>query len=149
MNGPPGSSMTTPLSACWARLPLATSWRELRGGRDEAVVNYETEGVMNVEETGAVMSVDDDDSTLRATLDIGGRIKRNPYGMMAGALGMGFVLGGGLFTRLTARIFGAGLRIGLMAALPLLQKGLVQPVKGGVANGRQPAGAGDGATGRA
>ena len=39
---------------------------------------------------------------LRETFDIEGRLKRSPYGMVAGALGMGFVLGGGLFTRLTA-----------------------------------------------
>jgi hypothetical protein len=49
------------------------------------------------------------------------QVARNPYGMVAGAIGVGFVLGGGLFTRMTARIVGAGLRIGLMAALPLLK----------------------------
>ena len=46
--------------------------------------------------------------------------------MIAGALAVGFVLGGGLFTRLTARIAGAGLRMGLMAALPLMQQELVR-----------------------
>jgi hypothetical protein len=55
-------------------------------------------------------------------LDIEGRVERNPYGMMAGAVGAGFVLGGGLFTRLTGRIAGAALRIGVMAALPRLEK---------------------------
>ena len=60
----------------------------------------------------------------RETLDIEGRLQRNPYGMVAGAVAVGFVLGGGLFTRLTARIAGAGLRMGLMAALPLLQREL-------------------------
>ena len=43
---------------------------------------------------------------------------------MLGAVGVGFVLGGGLFTRLTATIVGAGLRVGLMAALPLLKEEL-------------------------
>ena len=62
--------------------------------------------------------------TLGEALDIEGRLQRNPYGMVAGAVAVGFVLGGGLFTRLTARIAGAGLRIGLMAALPLLQREL-------------------------
>jgi len=61
---------------------------------------------------------------LGQALDIEGRLQRNPYGMLAGALAVGFVLGGGLFTRLTARIAGAGLRMGLMAALPLLQREL-------------------------
>jgi hypothetical protein len=62
--------------------------------------------------------------TLREALDIEGRLQRNPYGMVAGAVAVGFVLGGGLFTRLTAGIAGAGLRMGLMAALPLLQREL-------------------------
>jgi hypothetical protein len=67
---------------------------------------------------------------LRAALDLPGRVKRNPWGMVAGAVGVGFVLGGGLFTRLTARILGAGLRIGVTAALPLLQGELVHAVMG-------------------
>jgi hypothetical protein len=50
------------------------------------------------------------------------QLARNPYGMVAGAIAVGFVLGGGLFTRLTGRIVGAGLRIGLMAALPVLKE---------------------------
>jgi hypothetical protein len=53
------------------------------------------------------------------------QVARNPYGMVAGAIGVGFVLGGGLFTRMTARIVGAGLRIGLMAALPVLKDELL------------------------
>ena len=59
---------------------------------------------------------------LRESLDLQGRVERNPYGMMAGAIGVGFILGGGIFTRLGARIVGAGMRAGLMAALPLLQR---------------------------
>jgi hypothetical protein len=59
---------------------------------------------------------------VRDIIDIDGRVERNPYGMMAGAVGAGFILGGGLFTRLTGRIAGAALRIGVMAALPRLEK---------------------------
>jgi hypothetical protein len=55
-------------------------------------------------------------------VDIEGRVERNPYGMMAGAMGAGFILGGGLFTRLTEKIAGTALRIGVMAALPRLEK---------------------------
>jgi hypothetical protein len=58
---------------------------------------------------------------VREAADIDGRVERNPYLMVAGALGAGFILGGGLFTRLTERIAGAALRIGMMAALPQLQ----------------------------
>jgi hypothetical protein len=61
---------------------------------------------------------------LREALDIEGRTERNPYGMVLGALGVGFVLGGGIFTRLGAKLVGAGVRVGVMAALPLFQKQL-------------------------
>jgi hypothetical protein len=59
---------------------------------------------------------------VKDVIDIDGRVERNPYGMMAGAVAAGFILGGGLFTRLTGRIAGAALRIGVMAALPRLEK---------------------------
>ena len=71
-----------------------------------------------------MIQVDDTSGALREVLDIEGRVQRNPYGMVAGALVVGFVMGGGLFTRLTARIAGAGLRMGLAAAWPLLQQQL-------------------------
>ncbi len=61
---------------------------------------------------------------LRDVLDIRGRMERNPYGMVAGALGVGFVLGGGLFSRLTDRLAGTALRIGLVAAWPRLEEEL-------------------------
>lgn len=57
-------------------------------------------------------------------VDIQGRVERHPYGMVAGAMGAGFVLGGGLFTRLTERVVGTAVRIGVMAALPRLEKEL-------------------------
>jgi hypothetical protein len=62
---------------------------------------------------------------LRETFDIQERLRHNPYAMVAGSVGVGFVLGGGLFTRVAAKILGTGLRIGLMAAMPILQKGIV------------------------
>lgn len=67
-----------------------------------------------------------DGGVLREIFDIKGRLKRNPYGMVAGALGIGFALGGGLFTRVASGILGTGLRIGMMAALPILQKQIVE-----------------------
>ena len=71
-----------------------------------------------------MIQVDDTSGALREVLDIEGRVQRNPYGMVAGALAVGFDMGGGLFTRLTARIAGVGLRMGLAAAWPLLQQQL-------------------------
>jgi len=59
-------------------------------------------------------------------LDLRRRIERNPYGSLAAAAGLGFVLGGGLFTRLAARLVGTGLRLGLVAAMPRLQEELLR-----------------------
>jgi hypothetical protein len=72
---------------------------------------------------------------LKERLDIDGRVARNPYGMMAAALGVGYVLGGGLFSPLTARLVGFGMRIGLrLAAIPFLEnelRGLTESVING------------------
>ncbi len=61
---------------------------------------------------------------IREDLDIRGRVERNPYGMVAGALAVGYVLGGGLFTRLTERLAGAALRAGWLAFLPRIEEEL-------------------------
>jgi ElaB/YqjD/DUF883 family membrane-anchored ribosome-binding protein len=61
-------------------------------------------------------------SDLKRAADLDGRVQRNPYGTVAAALGVGYVLGGGIFTPLTARIVGLGLRLGLrLALLPMLK----------------------------
>src|SRR3954465_1204610 len=74
-------------------------------------------------------------SDLKDRLDIEGRVERNPYGMMAAALGVGYVLGGGLFSPLTARLVGFGMRMGLrLAAIPFLEnelRGLTESVMNG------------------
>jgi len=54
--------------------------------------------------------------------DLPGRVQRHPYGMLAAALGVGYVLGGGLFTPLTRRMLRLGLRL---AALPLVKDELL------------------------
>jgi hypothetical protein len=59
---------------------------------------------------------------LNQTLDLKGRVERNPYGMVLAALGVGYVLGGGLFTPLTARLVRLGMRF---AALPLVREELL------------------------
>jgi hypothetical protein len=51
------------------------------------------------------------EDTLSEIFDIEGRLQRNPYGMVAGALAVGFVLGGGLFTRIEQDQFGLLVRI--------------------------------------
>lgn len=59
---------------------------------------------------------------LGQTLDLRGRVERNPYGMVAAALGVGYILGGGLFTPMTARILRLGVRL---AALPMVKDELM------------------------
>jgi hypothetical protein len=69
---------------------------------------------------------------LKDRLDIDARVARNPYGMMAAAIGVGYVLGGGLFSPLTARLVGFGMKMGLrLAAIPFLEnelRGLTEAV---------------------
>jgi hypothetical protein len=67
-----------------------------------------------------------DKENVRQAFNLAERVQRNPYGMVAGAAGLGFILGGGLFTRLTANLLGLGLRAGVVAALPLVQGQLIR-----------------------
>lgn len=59
---------------------------------------------------------------IKDTLDVQGKVDRHPYGTVAAALGVGYLLGGGLFSPLTARIIGFGVRLGVrLAAIPVLR----------------------------
>jgi hypothetical protein len=52
--------------------------------------------------------------------------REHPGRSVAMAVGVGYVLGGGLFSRLTARLVGTGLRIGLRTVLlPFVTEGLL------------------------
>lgn len=69
---------------------------------------------------------------LRAVVDIEGRARRHPYGMVAAALGIGFLLGGGLSSSLGRGIVRAGLRLGLrVSAVPFIEKEIVALFTGG------------------
>jgi hypothetical protein len=85
-------------------------------------------------EAEAAVVVEDARGLWRETFDIQSRLRRNPYAMVAGAVGIGFVLGGGLFTRLAAKVLGVGLRTGLMAGLPIFQKEIAQALTGSKLN---------------
>ena len=56
------------------------------------------------------------------------QLEQRPYAVLSGAVALGFVLGGGIFTRLMAKIVGVGVRAGVMAAIPLVQKELLRRV---------------------
>src|SRR5512140_1378136 len=55
-------------------------------------------------------------------LDIPGRVERHPYGMLLAAAGIGYVLGGGLFTPLTARMVRLAFKL---SALPFVKDELL------------------------
>ncbi len=59
---------------------------------------------------------------LQETLDLKGRVERNPYLTVLAAFGVGYVLGGGLFTRTTGRLIRLGVRL---AALPMVKDELI------------------------
>ena len=71
---------------------------------------------------------------VRDTLDLQGRVDRNPYGMILAAVGVGYVLGGGLFTSTTARLLRLGVRL---AALPLVKDELLTMAHGAAEGFRQ------------
>jgi hypothetical protein len=59
-------------------------------------------------------------------VDLRSRVDRHPYGTVAAAVGIGYVLGGGLFTSLTARLVRTGLRLAArLAVIPVLERELV------------------------
>ena len=55
-------------------------------------------------------------------LDVRRRVRRHPYAMMAAALSVGYVLGGGLFSRTTIRLLGVA---GRVATLPIIRGELI------------------------
>jgi len=59
---------------------------------------------------------------LGQAIDLRGRVERHPFGMVAAALGVGYVLGGGLFSGLTFRLVGLGVRL---AAIPVVKNQLL------------------------
>lgn len=79
-------------------------------------------------------------SDVNQSIDVKGRIDRHPYGTLAAALGVGYILGGGFFTPLTARILRLGLKVGVrLAVLPLLNDEAANLVSN-LVGGEAPAG---------
>lgn len=59
---------------------------------------------------------------LSEAIDLKGRVDRNPYLTLAAVAGVGYVLGGGLFTPFTARMVRLGVKL---AALPFVKDELL------------------------
>ena len=97
----------------------------MKGSQDEARIEEATRHIKEKAQTAgaalqALISRETADE-VRDVLHVRDRVEGNPYGMVAAALGVGYVLGGGLFSPVTRFVLGAGLRIGLGATvLPLL-----------------------------
>jgi hypothetical protein len=53
-------------------------------------------------------------SDLSEALDLRGRVERHPIGMVLAAMGVGYVLGGGLFSATTGRLVRIGIRLALV-----------------------------------
>ena len=57
--------------------------------------------------------------------EFGRQIEEHPGRSVALAVGAGYLLGGGLFSRLTVRLLGAGMRIGLRILVPFVTRSIV------------------------
>jgi hypothetical protein len=56
-------------------------------------------------------------------LDVAALVEAHPVGTLATALGLGYALGGGLFTGFTARLLRLGVKLGVqLALLPALER---------------------------
>ncbi|TMA29448.1 MAG: hypothetical protein E6J78_01500 [Deltaproteobacteria bacterium] len=60
-------------------------------------------------------------SNFSSSIDLRGRVQRHPIGMVCAALGVGYVLGGGLFSPFTSRLLKIGIRL---AVIPLVKSQL-------------------------
>lgn len=68
----------------------------------------------------------DANSALNGVADAAGlteKVEKNPYGMVAAALGIGYVIGGGLLTPTTARLVRLGMKL---AAVPPVRDRLLE-----------------------
>jgi hypothetical protein len=55
--------------------------------------------------------------TFSESVDLRGRVQRNPIGMVLAAAGIGYVLGGGLFSPMTSRLLKIGVRLALVPVI--------------------------------
>jgi hypothetical protein len=84
---------------------------------------YERQGAMDhgrrmVEEARAFReAIGNQAESFARSIDLRGRVERNPIGMVLAAAGIGYVLGGGLFSALTGKVVRIGLRLALIPVI--------------------------------
>ena len=84
---------------------------------------YERQGAMDhgrrmVEEARAFReAIGNQAESFARSIDLRGRVERNPIGMVLAAAGIGYVLGGGLFSPLTGKVVRIGLRLALIPVI--------------------------------
>jgi hypothetical protein len=68
-----------------------------------------------------------------------GHVSRHPYATVAAAVGIGYALGGGIFTPLTSRLLRLGVRIGIRTALlPILKAELSELADAFISDDNEP-----------
>jgi hypothetical protein len=76
-------------------------------------------------------------SDFSRALDVSRRVQEHPYGTLAAALGVGYVLGGGLFTRLTTRLAKVGALVGVELVTRPLVEAALEAARARKAGGRE------------
>ena len=96
-------------------MAINTGYQGLEGEDEKASGEVFEHASKMVEEARAFGSaVSGSVESFTRSIDLRGRVQRNPIGMVLGALGVGYVLGGGLFSPTTARLLRVGVRLALI-----------------------------------
>ena len=74
-------------------------------------------------------------SNLSQTIDLKGRVQRNPIAMVCVAAGVGYVLGGGLFSPTTSRLLKIGVRLALVPFIKSQLSNMVENAASGQSSG--------------
>lgn len=88
----------------------------------EPAVAPEDEGPLEARVREVAHDANDALNGISDALGLTEKVERHPYGAVAAALGLGYVVGGGLFTPTTVRLVKLGLKL---ASVPLVRDRLV------------------------
>jgi hypothetical protein len=93
--------------------------------RDQGPIEHATRAFAEAQAFGR--SVSEASTRLQSTLDLNGRVHRSPIASVLVAAGIGYVLGGGLFSPLTKKALKIGVRL---AVIPFVKGQLAGLVSG-------------------